>query len=104
MANITLKLLINPEKNSITFSKNYRIFSTADPVCGITGFTDFVEDVTLDPPGSLDLSYLKRYFRYSRNSLDWSLWYEVEPGNLGEADNIVLEESSDFYFEVKYEY
>ncbi len=104
MANITLKLLINPEKNSITFSKNYRIFSTADPVCGITGFSEFIEDVTLDPPGSLDLSYLKRYFRYSRNSLDWSLWYEVEPSDLGEADNIVLEESSDFYFEVKYEY
>ena len=104
MANITLKLLINPEKNSITFSKNYRIFSTADPVCGITGFTDFVEDVILDPPGALDLGNLKRYFRYSRNSLDWSLWYEVEPGNLGEADDIILEESSDFYFEVKYEY
>lgn len=104
MANITLKLLINSEKNSISFSRNYRIFSTADPVCGITGFTEFVEDITLSPSGTLDLSNLKRYFRYSRNSLDWSLWYEVEPGNLGEADNIVLEESSDFYFEVKYEY
>jgi len=104
MANITLKLLINPERNSISFSKNYRIFSTEDPVCGITGFTEMVEDVVLNPSGALDLSYLKRYFRYSRNSLDWSLWYEVEPGNLGLADDIILEESSDFYFEIKYEY
>lgn len=104
MANITLKLLINPDKNSISFSKNYRIFSTSEPVCGITGLVEMVEDVVLNPSGSLDLSYLKRYFRYSRNSLDWSLWYEVEPGNLGAADDIVFEETSDFYFEVKYEY
>lgn len=104
MANITLKLLIDADRNSISFSKNYRIFTTSDPVCGITRFSEMVEDVTLNPVTELDLSYLKRYFRYSRNSLDWSLWYEVEPGNLGDADDIIFEESSEFYFEVKYEY
>ncbi len=104
MANITLKLLINPEKNSLTFSRNYRIFSTIDPVRNITGFTEMVEDLIFSSPSTVDLSRLKRYFRYSRNKLDWSLWYEVEPGDLGEADNIILEESQDFYFEVKYEY
>lgn len=104
MANITLKLLINPEKNSLTFSKNYRIFSTDDPVNKITGFTEIVEDLILDSPNTLDLSNLRRYFRYSRNKLDWSLWYDVEPGNLGEASNIILEENQDFYFELKYEY
>lgn len=101
MANITLKLLIHPDRNSISFSKNYRIFSTGDPVCGITGFSEIVEDIEA---GSLDLSNLKRYIRYSRNQLDWSLWYEIEPGNMGETSDIVLEESANFYFEIKYEY
>ena len=104
MANITLKLLINPEKNSLTFSKNFRIFSTDDPVDKITGFTELVEDLIISSPDALDLSYLKRYFRYSRNKLDWSLWYEVEPGNLGQAGDVILEDNQDFYFEMKYEY
>jgi len=103
MANITLKLLINPDKNSLTFSKNYRIFTTDDPVSNITGLTEMIEDIILSSPG-LDLSYLKRYFRYSRNKLDWSLWYNVEPGNLGSADDIILEDNQEFYFELKYEY
>lgn len=104
MANITLKLLINPEKNSLTFSRNYRIFSTMDPVNNITGFTEMIEDLIISSPSVIDLSKLKRYFRYSRNRLDWSLWYDVEPSNLGTADNIIFEEKQDFYFEIKYEY
>jgi len=103
MANITLKLLINPEKNSLTFSKNYRIFTTDDPVSKISGLTEMVEDLIISSPG-IDLNYLKRYFRYSRNKLDWSLWYDIEPGNLGDAGNIILEDNQGFYFELKYEY
>jgi len=104
MSKITLKLLIDPEKNSLTFSKNYRIFSTKDPVKGITGFTDLLEDLTLSSPEAVDLNFLNRYFRYSRNLNDWSLWYSVSPGNLGEADDIIFDEGSNFYFELKYEY
>jgi hypothetical protein len=61
MSKITLKLLIDSEKNSLTFSKNYRIFSTKEPVSGITGFTDLVEDLTFASPAALDLSFLNRY-------------------------------------------
>jgi hypothetical protein len=105
MAKTTVKLLIDPAKNSLTFSKNFRIFSTSDPVTGINSFTDFVEDlITTGSPGAVDLSFLKRYFRYSRNRLDWSLWYEVEPGNLGDAASIFLDKAEHYYFEVKYEY
>jgi hypothetical protein len=104
MAKTTVKLLIDPNKNSLTFSKNFRIFSTHDPVTGITEFTDFVEDLILSSPSALDLTYLKRYFRYSRNTYDWSLWYEVEPGNLGDAASIFLDKADCFYFEIKYEY
>ena len=105
MAKTTVKLLIEASKNSLTFSKNFRIFSTSDPVKGISAFTDYVEDlIESGSPGGIDLTYLKRYFRYSRNRLDWSLWYEVEPGNLGEAASIFLDKAECYYFEIKYEY
>ena len=105
MAKTTVKILIDPQKNSLTFSKNFRIFSTLEPVSGIVEFTDFVEDlITTSSPAALDLAYLKRYFRYSRNRLDWSLWYEVSPTNLGDAAGIFLDKDEGYYFEVKYEY
>lgn len=105
MAKTTVKLLIDPAKNSLTFSKNFRIFSTVDPVTGIIEFTDFVEDIiTTNSPAAIDLANLKRYFRYSSNRLDWSLWYDVEPGNLGDAASIILDAHESYYFEVKYEY
>jgi hypothetical protein len=104
MAQTTVKLLIDSERNSITFSKNFRIFSTQDPVPGITEFTEFVEDVIYSTSSSIDLNNLTRSFRYSRNKLDWSLWYEIEPGNIGDAANIFLSKDECYYFEVKYEY
>lgn len=104
MAKTTIKLLIAPEKNSITYSKNYRIYSTVDPISGIIGFTDLVEDIVIGAPSTIDLNNMNRSIRYSRNRLDWSLWYDITPTNLGDADDIIFEEDSNFYFEVKYEY
>lgn len=104
MVKTTVKLLIDPQKNSLTFSKNFRIFSTSEPVTGITAFTDFVEDLMFTSPNTLDLTNLIRTFRYSRNRLDWSLWYEVSPDDLGDAAGIFLDTDDDFYFEIKYEY
>lgn len=104
MSKTTVKLLIDPEKNSLTFSKNFRIFKTAEPISGISSLTDYIEDVIISSPDALDLNYLRRYLRYSRNLSDWSLWYEVEPGNIGEAGDIIFEDGSNFYIEIKYEY
>jgi hypothetical protein len=104
MVKTTVKLIIDPQNNSLTFSKNFRIFSTCEPVTGIIEFTDFVEDVIIAVPNTLNLANLTRKFRYSRNRLDWSLWYDVEPGDLGDAAGIFLDEHDEFYFEVKYEY
>ena len=104
MVKTTVKLLIDPQKNSLTFSKNFRIFSTSEPVSGIIEFTDFIEDLIIAVPNTLDPTNLSRKFRYSRNRLDWSLWYEVEPGNLGDAASIFLDKAEHYYFEVKYEY
>jgi hypothetical protein len=104
MSKLTLKLLIDPEKNSLTYSKNFRIFSTQDPIRSITSFSEILDDIIISSPESINLTNLKRFFRYSRNKSDWSLWYEVEPGNLGEASDIIFEENSDFFFELKYMY
>jgi hypothetical protein len=104
MVKTTVKLLIDPQNNSLAYSKNFRIFSTAEPVTGIVEFTDYLEDIDITSPGALDLSLLVRKIRYSRNKLDWSLWYQVEPGNIGDAATIVLDAGDPFYFEVKYEY
>jgi len=104
MAKTTVKILIDPQKNSLTFSKNFRIFSTMEPVTGIAELTDFVEDLILENEVGFDINNLTRYFRYSRNRLDWSLWYEVSPGNLGDAAGLPFEKEDPFYFELKYEY
>lgn len=104
MVQTTVKLQIDPNNNSLTFSKNFRIFSTNDPVKGITEFTEFIEDLIFGSPGAIDLTNLIRKIRYSRNKLDWSLWYEVEPGNIGDAANMILDATDPFYFQVKYEY
>ena len=104
MTKTTVKILIDPQKNSLTFSQNFRIFSTLEPITGIIEFTDFVEDLILTSPAAIDLTNLKRYIRYSRNRLDWSLWYEVAPSNIGDAGSMFLDKNDHFYFEVKYVY
>lgn len=104
MSKTTVKLLIDPEKNSLTFSKNFRIFSTAEAISKIVEFTDFLEDLLMSSPEAIDLTNLIRYFRYSKNKLDWSLWYEVSPTDLGDAATIFLDKNESYFFEVKYEY
>ena len=93
MSKVTVKLIIDPQNNSLTFSKNFRIFSTLEPIIGVTEFTDFLEDLGISSPAAVDLTYLTRYIRYSRNRLDWSLWYEVSPQNLGDAASIFLDKA-----------
>ena len=105
MPKTTVKLLIDSNNNSITFSKNYRIFSTTEPVKGITALTAFEEDLLITSPASLDLELnLIRSFRYSRNRLDWSLWYELSPTDLMSAGDIAFDKTERYYFEIKYLY
>lgn len=100
----TVKLLIDSQNNSLTFSKNFRIFSTDEPITGIVEFTEFIEDLIYGSPNIIDLANLIRKIRYSRNKLDWSLWYAVAPGNIGDSANMILDSTDPFYFQVRYEY
>ena len=63
MVQTTVKLQIDPNNNSLTFSKNFRIFSTDDPVKGVTEFTEFIEDLIFGSPGAIDLTNLIRKIR-----------------------------------------
>lgn len=107
--NITIKIIPEAGSNTLTFSKNFRIFSMPDSITGITGIADILEDVETVSPGATDLQYLKRYFRYSANKIDWSLWYGFEPAEvsstgLDSIKDIEFDPSQCVYIEIKYEY
>lgn len=104
MGNLALKIIPNSEKNSINFSKNYRIFGTEEKVEYARSITNYKDTVTM---GVNDSTLLNRYFRYSKNREVWSMWYELANGTSPDADSlssIVFDPDEDLYVELKYEY
>lgn len=100
MRNVAYKIIPDPSKNTLTYSKNYRIFSADEPLDGAIKITAFTEDIEL---GSGTLNYISRKFRYSFDKGNWSLWYNLDPTSLG--DILFLEfNDKPVFFEVKYEY
>lgn len=107
--NATIKIIPEAGSNNLTFSKNFRIFSIPDPIQGITSIVDILEDIETVSPDALDLTYLKRYFRYSTNNIDWSLWYgftptSLDPAGLDNITDIELDPDTHVYIQIKYEY
>lgn len=103
MSNICYKISPDPNKNSISYSKNYRIFTTGEPVRTAIKFNkDNIFDEYLDI-GDLDPLNIIRKIRYSTNRLDWSLWYDFSKSNLTELESLSFDES-DIFFEIKYIY
>jgi hypothetical protein len=97
---VAYKILPDPAKNSITFSKNYRIFLAADPVEKATRIVGFDEDLTL---GTATATNVYRKLRYSNDRANWSLWYSFSPTDLSNITSLLFEEQNVF-FEIKYEY
>lgn len=97
---VTYKIIPEPDKNSVAYSKNYRIFSTGEPLPGAVKIVGFDESIDL---GTADSSDIIRKFRYSLNRGNWSLWYSFSPGDLSEI-NVLNFANGDVFFEVKYEY
>ena len=100
MQTVAYKIIPSPDKNSISYSKNYRIFSPGEPLEEAVKIVGFSDDVEL---GSADEAYLIRRLRYSTDRANWSLWYEFTPGDLGDLLTVELGGGNAF-FEVKYEY
>ena len=97
---VAYKIIPDPAKNAITFSKNYRIFSTGEPLREAVQITGFKEDLEF---GSADSANIIRKLRYSTDRANWSLWYSFTPDNLTELLDLFFDEA-DVFFEVKYEY
>ena len=95
MQTVTLKLIPETSKSSLTFSSNYRLFSTKDPLPGAYSITSFTDDVDLNGNNQ---TYLSKKFRYSTDRGNWSLWYDI-------ADIAALAfNNADLFVELKYEY
>jgi len=97
---VAYKIIPDPAKNSISFSKNYRIFSTGEPLSKAVQIVGFDEDLDI---GSANSANLSRKLRYSHDRANWSLWYSFSPNDLSNITSLLFNEQNAF-FEVKYEY
>lgn len=97
---VAYKIIPDPAKNSISFSKNYRIFSTGEPVEQATRIVGFDEDLTL---GNAIAGNLYRKIRYSTDRANWSLWYSFTPSDLSSLTSLAFDEQP-LFLEVRYEY
>jgi len=100
----TISIKPDTEYQNLSFSKNYRIYTTTEPVKYAKNFTEIIEDIDM---GSGTLSNLKRYFRYSIDNASWSMWYPFIPSSSPDMNMIVhipLEENDNLYVSLKYEY
>ena len=106
MSRLLLNISSLAGNDTISYSKNYRVLTaneSIEDVIGITSLTDVVDI------GGGDVSYLKRYFRYSYDGESWSLWYEFDPTDPTDSGTDVIK-TIEFdvdrlvYFSFKYEY
>jgi hypothetical protein len=98
---VTYKIIPEQDKNSISYSKNYRIFSAAEPVPSAVNLVGFDEVFDQEPA---DPTLINRKVRYSFDRGNWSLWYELDPAGLStELTDLAFNEKP-LFLEVKYEY
>lgn len=97
---VTYKVIPEPPKNTISYSKNYRIFSTGEPVPGALNLVGFDEDLEL---GTANPANIIRKMRYSSDRGNWSLWYSFTPTDLSEL-TVLDFGNAPVFLEVKYEY
>lgn len=103
MQRVTYKITPDPAKNSVGYSKNYRIFTTGDPVRKALRFvqpSSYQEELEL---GGADAENIVRKFRYSTDRANWSLWYQFSLADLSELQALEFNEE-DVFFEIKFEY
>lgn len=97
MRNLLYKLVTDQASNSITYSKNYRIFKLEEPVRQLVQVASINELVDLNGNDPQDLS---KKFRWSKDGRDWSLW--LDPSEMG--TQFLGDEQPLAFFEFKYTY
>lgn len=101
MPKVTISIVPNLDSNSISTSKNFRIFSQKDSISFPFTIDGFDDDLTLNGNSS---SNVFRQLRYSTDRYSWSLWYDVDPSNLSNLQSIYFDSTLPLYFDVKYTY
>lgn len=103
MSRVVLKIIPDPEKNQITYSRNYRLFTSQEPIASVDQLLTFSDNVTIGSGN--DIANLHISFRYSTDQANWSLWYDFSPTNIQQSlDTIILDDTKDFFAEFKYQY
>lgn len=106
MSRATVKIIPDTVSNTLSYSGNYRMFSNEDPLYDALHVLTISDDVTM---GSGLPQYLKRFFRYSFDRRNWSLWYEFVPSGspaqgMSDIEMVQMNPDSGLYIEYKYEY
>ena len=104
MANYTITISPDTDRKNLSFSKNYRIYTTIEPVKYSKNFTEIIEDIDI---GSGSIINIKRHFRYSLDGASWSMWYPFTPASSPDMSMIAaipLNKDDDLYVSLKYEY
>lgn len=102
----TIKIIPDSVSNTISYSGNYRLFSTDEPQCDVLRVMSIDESVDI---GSGDISKLNRQFRYSLDRINWSMWYDFVPSGspatgMDAIETVQMNPNSNLYLEYKYEY
>jgi hypothetical protein len=96
MRNLLFKLVTDSANNSITYSKNYRIFRLTEPVPNLVQIGGIAEFTELN---SNSANFLSKQVRWSRDGQNWSLWVNTQ-----DAATTAIDEMEKAYFEFKYTY
>jgi hypothetical protein len=96
MRNLLFKLVTDPANNSITYSKNYRIFRLTEPVPNVVQIISIANFIELN---SNLVNNLIRQFRWSKDGQNWSLWVNFE-----DANSAMIDETVSVHFEFKFTY
>ena len=106
MPKSTVKIIPDASSNVISYSGNYRIFSSDIPAKDVVKVFTIFDSVNL---GNAAAQYLIRSFRYSLDRTSWSMWYEFVPDGspaqgLDAIETVQMNPDLDLYIEYKYEY
>lgn len=96
MRTLLFKLITDSANNSITYSKNYRIFRLTEAVPNVVSISSINAFYELN--GNL-AQYISSQFRWSKDGQNWSLWV-----NFSDLANAVIDETTNAYFEFKFTY
>jgi len=93
--------ILNINENTISFSGNFRIFSTIEPISNVLSISNIIETLTLNDN---NINYISRNFRFSKDGENWSMWYDYSPLDLGILTSLEFNPNDNIYFAFKYSY